>query len=447
MPVAEIEAPRSIRRSPFVRRNLGLIAFGRFVSITGDSICYFSLIWFILESGGTAVQVSLLVACHILPSVFFGPVAGVIADRFDRKSLLIVSDLLCATVIAGLALLLRLDGLTMRAMFAGSTLLALTASLHHPASSALLPDLVPADFLAKANSLETSVSHIAKIVGVTAAGLAYGILGLMGILLVGAGSFLVSAVSQSMLVERWNGSVGFRPAGSSGFSLPGILREMREAFAYLRGEKQLYALLWFLVALGMLTVPTIEVVFPLIFGRVFRTPLAELSYAQGALSLGFAFGSLVCSRLAHTKRPGNRVSMNILFASVTLFLFVIPIWPESGFLPKVGQKVGAYYLLSFAAGAFTAMGLIPANVMFQSRVRSDMMGRVFGLIGSLSNAAIGIGLVMAGWLTDRVPAHFFLLMVSGIMILLSIWMRFSGSLGLSRNGGGKPKANPAGNRI
>ena len=404
-----------------IGRNLLLLGFARFVTMAGGYLCFISLMWFMLESGGTALQVSLLVACNILPTALFSPFAGVLADRFDRKALMILSDSSCAAVICSLAVLHHGDMLSAGALFAGAALISLTSALHHPASNALLPDLVPAAFLAKANSLETTVSHIARVAGITGAGWAFAGLGLDGVLWASSGLLLVSALAQCGLIQLTNPDAG-TPSKDS-FSARDTISQLWEAAAYLSRHGSLRRLFWFLVLLGMLTIPAIEVVFPIIFQRIFRVGITQLSLAQAFLSAGFALGALLHLHIPKPAFPLRRLSGCFVVASAILLLFVIPIWPSVGILPQVQQKVAAFFALAFLAGIFTSLGLIPANVIFQTQVGGNMMGRVFGLMACMTNAAIGIGLVLTGWLTDHLPAHWLLAGIALILIAMSLRMR------------------------
>jgi hypothetical protein len=307
------------------------------------------------------------------------------------------------------------------ALFAGAALISLTSALHHPASSALLPNLVPAASLAKANSLETTVSHIARVAGIAGAGWAFGRFGLGGVLWASSGLLLASAVAQTGLIPLTNQDEGTRP--ENGFSARETISRLREAAAYLGRHESLHGLFWFLVVLGMLTVPAIEVVFPLIFQRDFRVGLAQLSLAQGFLSCGFALGAWLHLHVPKPAFPLRRLSGYFAVASAILLLFAIPIWPGVAILPQVQQKVAAFYALAPVAGMFISLGLIPANTFFQTQVGGKMMGRVFGLMGSMTHAAIGIGLVFTGWLADHLPAHRLLAGIALILIAMSLRMR------------------------
>lgn len=174
------------------RRDFGLLWSAGLISIAGDWILYAALPFFVYERTGSTVATAGMIVAQLLPSVALGSIAGVFVDRWDRKRILIVANVLHAVVVA-LLLLVPSEGWiwVVYVVAAGQSAIVAFAG---PAETALLPTLVGDADLLPANALNTLNNRLGRLVGAPAGGALLGVLGLEAVVVVDCLSFLLAAV-------------------------------------------------------------------------------------------------------------------------------------------------------------------------------------------------------------------------------------------------------------
>jgi DHA3 family macrolide efflux protein-like MFS transporter len=145
-----------------------LLWTGQFISQLGDRLAMVALPWLVYKSTGSALSTGVVFALYTLPYVLFGAFAGVLIDRFDKRLVMIASD------VARVALVMLVPvaaAWSLPAVYALSFLIASAAVFFDPCKLAILPDLVSRDRLLRANSLLATGENLTEIVGYTLAGL------------------------------------------------------------------------------------------------------------------------------------------------------------------------------------------------------------------------------------------------------------------------------------
>jgi MFS family permease len=174
------------------RRDFGLLWFGGLVSIAGDWILHAALPYFVYARTGSTVATAGMVVATLAPSVVLGSVSGVFVDRWDRKRVLVLGNVLQAGAVA--LLLLVPDGGWLGFVYLAAALQSAVAAFTNPAESALLPTLVPEEEFVTANALNALNNRIGRLAGLPLGGLLLGYLGLRGVVLADCLTFLVAAV-------------------------------------------------------------------------------------------------------------------------------------------------------------------------------------------------------------------------------------------------------------
>src|SRR5918998_256014 len=168
--------------SVLLRRDFALLWFGGLISIAGDWILRAALPFYVYERTGSTVATAGMIVAQLAPSVVLGSFAGVFVDRWNRKRILVVSNLLQAAAVA--LLVLVPGGGSVAVVYIVAALESALVAFSGPAETALLPTLVgDADLLA-ANALNALNNRIARVVGAAAGGVLLGSVGLEAVVLV-----------------------------------------------------------------------------------------------------------------------------------------------------------------------------------------------------------------------------------------------------------------------
>src|SRR5689334_264787 len=174
------------------QRNFGLLWFGGLISFIGDWVMFVSLPLYILDLTKSVVAMGTLFLVNIIPSLFLGSVAGVFVDRWDRKRILVVTNLLLAPLYALLLMFNTPDMVWIVYLvgFMGN----LVRQLLNPAEMALLPRLVGDADLASANALNSLSSNLARLVGPAVGGVAFATLGFNASVLIDVSTFIIAGL-------------------------------------------------------------------------------------------------------------------------------------------------------------------------------------------------------------------------------------------------------------
>ena len=174
------------------QRNFALLWFGQLISMAGDWFLFIALPFYVYNLTGSTLATGAMFIAQLLPSLLLGSVAGVFVDRWDRRRVMIVSD-----VLRGLVLLLLLAvhstdllWLIYLVAFAQSAV----GQFFMPAKNAIIPRLVGGEDLIRANSLNATSDSLTRLIGPSLGGVMFAALGLSSVVIVDALSFFVSAI-------------------------------------------------------------------------------------------------------------------------------------------------------------------------------------------------------------------------------------------------------------
>jgi DHA3 family tetracycline resistance protein-like MFS transporter len=372
--------------SPLAVRDYALLFTGTTISSLGDGAYYVAIAWQAYSLKNAPVAMTLVGLAATLPNLIFLLIGGVIADRADRRRVMIFGDLLRGLTIGTLGLLAVAHVLQLWELVVLVAVYSTGSALFVPASQALVPELVPGSLLGRANALlSTSRTLSVRIVGPALGGIVVAAGGAGAVFLIDAGSFVLSGVALFAMKPR-----PLPPVVNTG--IRAFVGEAREGLDFVRRERWLAASL-LASAIGLLFyMGPVEVLLPF---KVKQT-------GGGAQGFGMIFaaggvGAILASvALGQFGLPRRRVrSMYVLWA-------IIP-------LPLVGFGLtSAIPLMSIAncvsIGAMTG-GMIIWMTLLGELVPKNLLGRVASVDNLLSNALVPLSMLAAGPLGQAAGAN------------------------------------------
>jgi DHA3 family macrolide efflux protein-like MFS transporter len=380
------------RHHPYVRLavngSFSALWTGQLISLLGDRVHQVALAALVYGTTNSAIAGALTFVAATLPNLLFGPIAGVLVDRWDQKRVLIVSDLLRAGIV-----LLIPAGVSVNVVLAYPLVFLLTtvSIFFRPARTAVTPRVVREDELVTANSVTWLSETLADVLGYPFAGLFVAFLGSALPLAFWLDS--VSYVASALLVVtvvippvvRSVGSVAPVPG------LAGIRDDLAAGWRFLRGEPVLLANTLQAVA-GQLTIGATIALTPLYAKVVLRLDSLSWTAAYAFLETGIGVGNLV----------GGFV-IGLLGARIAKGRMVIGGYAAYG-LAVVGMgltnNLALALGLAFAMGVSNMVFIIPTQTLFQERTPGDMIGRVLGFRFSAVFGAMTFAMAASGVLGD-----------------------------------------------
>jgi Na+/melibiose symporter-like transporter len=381
---------REIWRVLAGRRDLRLVLSAGLISMTGDWILRIGLVYRVYALTGSTVASALTMASSFLPQVLLGAVAGVFADRWDRRRTMIVANLLLA---AGLLPLLLVRGAgQVWIVFAVLLFESIVQQFFSPAEQALLPQLVPDDQLLTANAVSGQAQNLARLGGSGLGGVIAAAGGIAAVALADAASFAISAALIALVAVSGRTEAERHASASPGHRVTVLRGELADGLRWSARHRVVRSLMIFILVTSIG-----EGIMSTLFAPFVRHVLHGSSQAYGLIAAVQAVGGIAGGVIAASagRVPASRLLGwgAVAFGAVDLAIFLYPlgyvaVWPAAVGMVIVGVP-----------GALTIAG---AMTLFQRSTDDARRGRVFGALGAVEGVAILAGTLCAGFLGQAV---------------------------------------------
>jgi MFS family permease len=352
------------------------------ISLFGDWFNLIALLGLVAQyTNQSGLAASGLLIARFLPPFLVSPLAGVLVDRFDRKMLLIWSDVLRALI--GVSLFLAISPERLWIIYLATILQFMLSALFEPARSALVPNLIPADMLLPANALSNITWSVMLAVGAVFGGLITGIFGVGASLLIDVISFAVSA----FVITRVRVKSRITQAGTA---VSKEKRGFRDGLNYVRHNPQIGAVLLVKFGLSIGSVDAIMSVYATSLFIVGENGAGSLGILYGAFGIGAILGPLILNRYNDGKVRTMRRLVILSYACVTFGWILIGL---------SGSLLFASLALVVRAMGGSATWTYSSTII-QLSTDDHFMGRVFSLDWSGFYLAITISTLVIGVLID-----------------------------------------------
>jgi MFS family permease len=352
-------------------RNYRLFAGGQLVSLTGTWMQMTAQDWLVLQLGGGGVGLGLVLALQFLPILLFGLYGGVVADRVDKRRLLMTTQTCSGVLAAAMAVLVLTGAVTLPFVFVFAGLLGTTNAFDSPARQAFVGEMVGGELLPNAVALNSVTFNAARIVGPAVAGVLIGAIGTWPVFAINAVSYV--GVLTGLLCMR---VTELRPARRSTRE-PG---QFRQGLTYIRGRREI---LLPIVLVGV--IGTFGLNFPITLALMARVTFAGTAATYGIFTSTVAVGSLFGAAFA-TRRKS--VSLGLLIIAAFVFGASEAV---AGLMPTEWL----FLALLVPTGAAVLTFTTAANATVQLAAGDQMRGRVmsFYLLVFLGTTPLGAPLI------------------------------------------------------
>lgn len=436
-----IRAPRRVRRQVSVghKDSFGAVLQNRpflrlwlaqAISQTAQNVINFALLLRVRsiieyhQLPGANSAIGLVILAFSLPAVLFGPLAGVMADRVNRRTLMAVINLLRALSVVGFLLIRPTwhPQTALLAIYAGTFFFGIAGQFFAPAQGATIPSLVPRHQLMSANALFNLTSTGAQLIGFATAGpLIVKLLAIDGTFGVTIVLFIVCA--GLVLSIPGSATVPRMVTGNAAHPVRRIWNDMREGFVFILHDRGL------LKAIGYLTLAAVTFLLVATLGPEFITNVIglakeDIGFVVGPAGGGVLVGVLVVGRV--TKRiPGPiLIDRAMALAGVLLFLLAVSkdgldlLWPGGSASVELRTLVAA----TFAAllGVCNAFILVPAQTMLQERSPEHIRARIYATFFTVSNTACFIPILFAAAMADVIGVVKVLIGVALLLVAIGV---------------------------
>jgi MFS family permease len=389
--------------SPLSVRDFRVYWIGQFISLVGMWTQMVAQGWIVTrltDSTATFGQISFISS---VPMLLLTMPAGVLADRIDRRKILICTQFLLAAVAFGYAALVHAGQLRLIHVYLIAVLSGTIIAFDFPAQSAIVPQLVPRELIPKAIGLNQAIFHGSRFLGPALAGILMVVASPAAAFLANGLSYF--AVIYSLLI------IPSRPKPAGAPPAPG-LRAITEGLSYVRRHKTVLVLVSLTALQTVFLMPIFAIFMPMIATRMFHADALGLGIVMGASGLGSVAGSLGMLRVpAHAR--GRAIVLAAAFASVGAVT-----------ISYVHTAPTAALIIVVMSGASSiALGLAATTI--QVVVPEKLRGRVMGIYGMTFTALMPPFALIWGYVGDATSLHTLVLALGSAFGLTSLALLFA----------------------
>lgn len=394
-------------------QNFIMIVIGQIISLFGNAILRFALPLYLLNETGSAALFGIVSACAFIPMIVLGPVGGIIADRVNKRNIMVVLDFSTALMVVGVIVLLGKVNLVVL-LFAALFLLYGIQGAYQPAVQASVPILLSGEHIMQGNAVINLVSSFSGLIGPVLGGALFGFFGIMSILYVSAVCFLLSAIMEIFIRIPYEKREANGNIFAIGFS------DLKESFYYMYREQPLILKFSVLIAginmiLSALMIIGLPVIVTQMLGFMPETANRLYGYAEGSMALGSLCGGMGAGMLA--VRLKVRSGYRILFYDA---LTLIPI--GLALMLPIPQMV-AYCVVTVSCFVMMFLAtLFSVQIMsyLQMIVPENMLGKVISCAMCIGMCASPLGQAIYGGLFQLLQNRIGLLFFGAAVITLFI---------------------------
>jgi MFS transporter, DHA3 family, macrolide efflux protein len=378
------------------RRNVALFLSGQTISLFGSMIVQYAVMWYVTFETRSGFAVALYAIVAFLPQGIVSIFGGVLADRMNRRILVMAADAIIAAVTLVLALLM-LAGITdLWVILLAVAARSLGAGVQTPAVTAMIPQITPGDQLMRVNGIFGTIQSAMALLAPAAAGAVFGIWGIVPVFFIDVVTAVIGIVFLAVVTVPTLAAVAEKTSS--------YREDLVEGMRYISHHPIVRWLLLVFAIIFLLSVAP-SFITPLMVARTFGAEVWMVTVLELAFSIGMILGGvLVSTLLAKRSRMGMIVVSTFAFGVITVAL-------------GLSTNLWVFYAFMFLFGLFVPPFSTPFLTLFQETVEPEMQGRVFSYVSIVMALATPIGMLAFGPLADVVEVET-LLVVAGVLTIV-----------------------------
>lgn len=398
------------KRNIVTSANVNMLLFlaGKLFSLFGARIFNFAIGLYVLRVTGSGMSFALTMIVSTVPAIIISPFAGALADRLNRKTVVVVFDGLCGVVLIGAYLVASKIGLSLNLVLITVFLLSVCNTFFNITMESSIPNLVDKGRLTKINSYSSSITSLASILGPALGGFVYGFIDIEMFILVAGIGYLFSAFSETFINFNFNNIPVEEKTRES------VIKEIKTGFDYIRTKKVVFSILLFAVFINFVF-SGYTVSLPHIINIQLGLSSDQYGLIQSSTAIGSMIFSLIYSLIPDEKKKYKYLMSALVVISILMMITGIP--TLSLFSSASKTNLLFYFMtINFLIGGALMFLNLPAFILIQKETSDEYRGRVNGLLGTMSLSIQPLGMILGGLFTDYISS-FVLVLICGILFL------------------------------
>jgi MFS family permease len=370
--------PNSERFSALSFRDFRLFWFGQLISLSGTWMQSVAQGWLVYSLTKSPFYLGLVAAANSLPILLFTLIGGVVADRFPKRNLLLITQALSIIPAILLGILTSLGIATVWHVALLAFFLGTINAIDIPTRQSFLAEMVGKGHIVNAIALNSAAFNGARIIGPMIAGLTIAYLGIPSCFFLNAVSFVAVIAALSRIKIKGEIKVGSE----------GILKDFMKGIAYMRGSREIIHVMLLITVFSLVGLPYISLL-PVFAAEVFHTGAKGFGFLVGASGLGALIAALSIALKGDIKDKTRFMSFAGLCFSIALFIF----------------SLSKIFIVSLFVIMFGGWGMVSylaaANSYIQVSVPDELRGRVMSVYSFVFIGTVPIGNSIMGMIADK----------------------------------------------
>lgn len=381
-------------------KNFALLVLGQISSLFGNYILRLALSMYVLETTGSAAVFAGILSAATVPTILLSPLGGILADRADRRKIMVALDAMTGTAVLCAAVAMS-EGNAIAVISVLLVALSVLGAFETPTVQACIPQMLSGDDIIRGNAVVNQVASVSYLAAPMLGGILYAAFGLKPVMDISVVCFFVTASFECFI------KLGYRPTGHGGNLLRVIKHDFIISIRFLARERRDILKLLLLAALSRFFVMGVTLVgLPFLVRTVLGLDAKYYGGAESALAVATILGSAAAGLLTGKLKSGG---LSWLLAAMGLCMipagvaFLLPI----GILGRYAVNVAAFCGMQIAVSIFS----IFAVSLIQQNTPGDLIGKVMAYTSAVTLCAQPLGQTVYGFLFDGFRDGVFLVLI------------------------------------
>lgn len=368
-------------------RNYLPMGIGQIVSLVGSALVQFALVWYVTKQTGSAAVLATATTAALLPNILLGPFVGALVDRWNRKLVMIIADLVVALATVVLAMLFATGAIQIWHIVAILLTRSAAGVFQGPARIAATTLMVPKEHLSRLGGINQAVDGMITVFSPALGALLLELLPMQGVLAV---DIITAAIAIALLIFFVRVPQPKNKPKADKVTPRSLMADVREGIRYIVTWPGLFLMIVMASLLNMFLAPGANLL-PLHVTTFFGKGAQELAWLQAAMGIGGIVGGLLLGIWGGFRRRVWTVLMGILGIGAGMLIFGLI--PANRYIISLIFMGMVGFMASISNGSF--------GPLLQTKVPPEVQGRVFMLLSSLTMAMMPIGLFLSAPIADH----------------------------------------------
>lgn len=398
-------------------KNAILFYLGSLISIFGTAIYTFAISLYTLKITGSSISFSTTLILSILPIIILNPIVGVIADKFNKKKLVVTANLLNGVFLFIVYLISNWKGLSTGIIYLSTFVVTSINIIFDVSIDSAIPNIVSKEKIVNINAGNRIIDSISSVLGPVFGGIAFAIFNIESFILINAISFLVSAILDTLIDFKYNSNSELEEKSDENIAISKLnyFKEIAEGFKYLISKRYIIEILAIFIIFNFFISFSVTIPIPIILNNILKIPTKSFGLIQGAIPVGMIIGAFMVKNIIAKYKLNSIFSVTGIIISVNIILLSIPLFINT--ISNINIYVIYYLVIMIFMGVCISLVDIPFSYTLQTNIEEEFRARSLSLTISIVKVVVPISYLISGVLLQSIEAYVVVLF-GGISVLI-----------------------------